>query len=209
MHVAIEPPTQPISGSRVGVSLQSKMVYSLLQQAVEGAKSGVYAEAEQNIRSALKFHKQNHLLLNDSSAATTMLALICAIQSNWAEVKTIIAPGLGIKAQDEILRLDLLALLYNHESDFQMATEKPKSEPKTHADPVVTEIEEILDRTIRPGLQADGGDIEIVGFTNNELQIIYQGACGGCPSSMMGTLDAIQGILRQELNNDAITVMPV
>lgn len=77
------------------------------------------------------------------------------------------------------------------------------------ADPVVAQIEEILDRTIRPGLQADGGDVEIISFENNELKIVYQGACGGCPSSMMGTLDAIQGILRNELGNDALTVMPI
>ena len=64
-------------------------------------------------------------------------------------------------------------------------------------------IEEILDRTVRPGLQADGGDIEIVEFTNDDLKILYQGACGGCPSAMMGTLDAIQGILRNELENEA------
>ncbi len=77
------------------------------------------------------------------------------------------------------------------------------------ADPQLAAIEEILDRTIRPGLQADGGDIEVIEFTNNELKITYQGACGGCPSSMMGTLDAIQGILRNELGNEAIVVTPV
>jgi Fe-S cluster biogenesis protein NfuA len=76
-------------------------------------------------------------------------------------------------------------------------------------DPVVIEIENILDRTIRPGLQADGGDVEVVKFANNELHILYQGACGGCPSSMMGTLDAIQGILREELGNPELVVYPV
>lgn len=76
-------------------------------------------------------------------------------------------------------------------------------------DPQLEAIEEILDRTIRPGLQADGGDVEIVGFANNELQILYQGACGGCPSAAMGTLDAIQGILRNELGNEELTVVPV
>ncbi len=75
-------------------------------------------------------------------------------------------------------------------------------------DPQIAAIEEILDRTILPGLQADGGDIEVLEFVNNELKITYQGACGGCPSSMMGTLDAIQGILRNELGNDSITVTP-
>ena len=86
---------------------------------------------------------------------------------------------------------------------------KPTRVAPTHADPVLTQIEEILDRTIRPGLQADGGDIEVVDLSENELRILYQGACGGCPSSMMGTLDAIQGILRVELGNDQLVVLPV
>lgn len=84
---------------------------------------------------------------------------------------------------------------------------------RPHADmaatPELRAIEEILDRTIRPGLQADGGDVEVVGFENNELKIVYQGACGGCPSAAAGTLDAIQGILRNELQNEDLIVTPV
>lgn len=76
-------------------------------------------------------------------------------------------------------------------------------------DPQINAIEEILDRTIRPGLQADGGDVEVMGLEGNELRILYQGACGGCPSASMGTLDAIQGILRSELRNEELTVIPV
>lgn len=98
-----------------------------------------------------------------------------------------------------------------HDPDFADDTKPAGRTPsnRQHSDPVVVQIEEILDRTVRPGLQADGGDIEIVEFTNDDLKILYQGACGGCPSAMMGTLDAIQGILRQELSNDRITVTPV
>lgn len=85
-----------------------------------------------------------------------------------------------------------------------------KAKPRVHSDnPQIEAIEEILDRTIRPGLQADGGDIEILDFSNDELKVMYQGACGGCPSSMGGTLDAIQGILRHELGNENIVVSPV
>jgi NFU1 iron-sulfur cluster scaffold homolog, mitochondrial len=97
-----------------------------------------------------------------------------------------------------------------HNADFDLDG-KPKvvKAPRAHTDPQIQQIEEILDRTIRPGLQADGGDIEVMDFKDNELTITYQGACGGCPSSLMGTLDAIQGILRNELNNEAISVTPV
>lgn len=75
--------------------------------------------------------------------------------------------------------------------------------------PEIDQIEEILDRTIRPGLQADGGDIDVISLEENVLKVLYQGACGGCPSAMMGTLDAIQGILRQELENEALLVVPL
>ncbi len=88
--------------------------------------------------------------------------------------------------------------------------EEAKIKPRPRSDdPQIQMIEEILDRTIRPGLQADGGDVEVVSLENNELKIVYQGACGGCPSSMMGTLDAIQGILRNELNNQDLSVIPI
>ena len=71
------------------------------------------------------------------------------------------------------------------------------------------EVEKILDRKIRPGLQADGGDLEIISFKDNKIEISYQGACGGCPSSYMDTLYAIENILRYELKNDKIEVYPV
>jgi Fe-S cluster biogenesis protein NfuA len=98
-----------------------------------------------------------------------------------------------------------------HNPDFKSPEENfVKVKPDRSSLPAeVQQIEEILDRTIRPGLQSDGGDLEIVEFKDNQLKILYQGACGGCPSSLMGTLDAIQGILRNELKNDEITVVPV
>lgn len=69
-------------------------------------------------------------------------------------------------------------------------------------------IEEILDRTIRPGLQGDGGDIEVVRYEDHKLFVSYQGACGTCPSSTSGTLMAIEGILRDEFDPQT-EVIPV
>jgi len=69
-------------------------------------------------------------------------------------------------------------------------------------------IEAILDRTIRPGLQGDGGDIEVMKYEEDKLYVSYQGACGTCPSSTTGTLMAIEGILRDEFN-PRIEVIPL
>lgn len=83
-----------------------------------------------------------------------------------------------------------------HNPDFTV--EGDKKEARKESPPEFQKIEEILDRTIRPGLQADGGDLEIVRLTGKVLEIKYQGACGTCPSSTAGTLQAIEGILQQE-----------
>jgi len=38
---------------------------------------------------------------------------------------------------------------------------------------------------IRPSIQADGGDIELVDVTGSVVHIRFHGACVGCPSSTM------------------------
>ena len=67
-------------------------------------------------------------------------------------------------------------------------------------DPRLLRINEILDERIRPALAADGGWLEVLDLREHTLQIRYQGACGSCPSSITGTLMAIEGMLRQEVD---------
>ncbi len=69
-------------------------------------------------------------------------------------------------------------------------------------------IESILDRTVRPGLQGDGGDIEVLKYEDNKVYVHYEGACGTCPSATTGTLMAIEGILRDEFHPE-VEVIPV
>jgi Fe-S cluster biogenesis protein NfuA len=57
-------------------------------------------------------------------------------------------------------------------------------------------ISALVNQRIRPSLQADGGDLHVVGLSGNYLSIHYQGACGSCPSSISGTLSAIQNLVR-------------
>jgi Fe-S cluster biogenesis protein NfuA len=45
-------------------------------------------------------------------------------------------------------------------------------------------VEQALER-IRPAIQADGGDIELVEVDGSIARIKMLGACGGCPMSMM------------------------
>jgi Fe-S cluster biogenesis protein NfuA len=73
---------------------------------------------------------------------------------------------------------------------------------------IIQKVKNIIDNTIRPGLQADGGNIELVEVTDNGVVIVkLHGACKTCPFSQMTmtlgverTLkDAIPEIARVEL----------
>ena len=55
-------------------------------------------------------------------------------------------------------------------------------------------VEECLER-LRPALQADGGDIELVEVDSGVARIKMVGACGGCPMSMMTLKVGIEAAL--------------
>lgn len=57
---------------------------------------------------------------------------------------------------------------------------------------------ELLDTTleyIRPALQADGGDLVLLGVDEGVVKLQMVGACGGCPMSMMTLKAGIERIL--------------
>ena len=59
----------------------------------------------------------------------------------------------------------------------------------------LAQINEIIDEQIRPYLQGDGGDLKVLKLEGNMLTVHYQGACGSCPSSIAGTLSAVENLL--------------
>ena len=64
-----------------------------------------------------------------------------------------------------------------------------KKMARSQLSPEVQKIETILDETIRPGLQGDGGDLAVIKYEDNKLYVHYEGACGTCPSSTSGNFD--------------------
>jgi Fe-S cluster biogenesis protein NfuA len=52
---------------------------------------------------------------------------------------------------------------------------------------------------IRPALQADGGDIELVAVVGRDAHVRLMGACHGCPSALLTLQAGVQQFLRQEV----------
>jgi len=70
------------------------------------------------------------------------------------------------------------------------------SEEESPIDQVV--LEETLEY-IRPALQADGGDLILLGTKGGRVTLQLVGACGGCPMSTMTLTAGIERILREKV----------
>jgi NFU1 iron-sulfur cluster scaffold homolog, mitochondrial len=73
-------------------------------------------------------------------------------------------------------------------------------------DPTLTQINDLLDERIRPYLAGDGGWLEVLELEDHTLRIRYEGACGSCPSSLTGTLMAIENMIRDEIDPEISVV---
>jgi len=64
---------------------------------------------------------------------------------------------------------------------------------------VKDKVESVLNK-IRPSLQADGGDVELVDVKEGVVSLKLKGACAGCPMSTMTLKNSIERILKQEVS---------
>ncbi|MBN2031177.1 NifU family protein [bacterium] len=60
------------------------------------------------------------------------------------------------------------------------------------------QVDKILEK-IRPSLQADGGDVELIDVEDGVVKVRLQGACRGCPMSQMTLKIGIEKILKEEI----------
>ena len=60
------------------------------------------------------------------------------------------------------------------------------------------QVEDALQK-IRPLLQRDGGDVELVEVIEGVVKVRLQGACAGCPMSQMTIKNGIERLLKQEI----------
>ncbi len=59
-------------------------------------------------------------------------------------------------------------------------------------------VQEILDDMVRPALQGDGGDIELIKIEDDSIFVKLVGACSTCPSSTMTMKMGVEALLREE-----------
>jgi Fe-S cluster biogenesis protein NfuA len=60
-------------------------------------------------------------------------------------------------------------------------------------------VVQILAAEVRPALQMDGGDVEMVEVCDGVVRVRLLGTCGGCPSTVMAVVMGIEQELRKRL----------
>lgn len=75
--------------------------------------------------------------------------------------------------------------------------ERPVTRPKLSNIQKIRMIEETLERDIRPSLQHDGGDIELVDVIGNRVLVATRGACAVCKASELTLTNFVETKLRE------------
>ena len=65
-------------------------------------------------------------------------------------------------------------------------------------DDIITKVQTVLNE-IRPQLQADGGDIELVDVDHGIVKVKLKGACAGCPMSTMTIQWGVEKQLKKKI----------
>ncbi|MCR6719665.1 MAG: NifU family protein [Chitinophagaceae bacterium] len=84
-------------------------------------------------------------------------------------------------------------------NEEELAAVRPASSNEVAADDddVVKRIKELLDNYVRPAVEMDGGAIQFKSYSEGTVNLSMQGACSGCPSSMITLKAGIEGMMKR------------
>jgi NFU1 iron-sulfur cluster scaffold homolog, mitochondrial len=84
-------------------------------------------------------------------------------------------------------------------NEEEVATIKQEASNTVAADDddVVKRIKELLDNYVKPAVEMDGGAIQFKSYNEGVVNLMLQGSCSGCPSSMITLKAGIEGMMKR------------
>ena len=84
-------------------------------------------------------------------------------------------------------------------NEEELAARKTDSSNEVSADDgdVVKRIKELLENYVKPAVEMDGGAIQFRSYENGKVNLMLQGSCSGCPSSMITLKAGIEGMMKR------------
>ncbi len=84
-------------------------------------------------------------------------------------------------------------------NEEELALRKTESSNVVSADDedVVKRIKELLENYVKPAVEMDGGAIQFRSYEDGKVNLMLQGSCSGCPSSMITLKAGIEGMMKR------------
>ena len=108
---------------------------------------------------------------------------------------------LSVKKTKEVTWDELKQMVISHLNDYYAKNDEPiikdfKKNDTEEQSEVIKKIKDVLDTKIRPAVAKDGGDIKFKSFDKGIVTVELQGACSGCPSSLMTLKQGVQNLMK-------------
>ncbi len=87
-------------------------------------------------------------------------------------------------------------VVVNEEAVAALKTESSNSVSEDDDD-VVKRIKELLENYVKPAVEMDGGAIQFKSYQDGKVNLMLQGSCSGCPSSMITLKSGIEGMMKR------------
>jgi NifU-like protein len=101
---------------------------------------------------------------------------------------------------------DLIAEILEDQKRDRMRAEKKTQRKRLTMIQKINLIQETLEKEIRPELQKDGGDIELIDVDGNNVIVALRGHCVGCPGAEYTIKLGVQGKLRELVSEDLVVM---
>jgi len=84
-------------------------------------------------------------------------------------------------------------------NEAEIASRKTASSNEVSLDDgdVVKRIKELLENYVKPAVEMDGGAIQFKSYEDGKVNLMLQGSCSGCPSSMITLKAGIEGMMKR------------
>ena len=121
--------------------------------------------------------------------ASNFVTLTKTIETDWQDViptvrqflKEYLEEGKAVINEEEVLNM-------KQEASNDVAADD---------DDVVKRIKELLDNYVKPAVEMDGGAIQFKSYNEGVVNLMLQGSCSGCPSSMITLKAGIEGMMKR------------
>lgn len=84
-----------------------------------------------------------------------------------------------------------------NEEELAAVKQESTNEVNADDDDVVKRVKELLENYVKPAVEMDGGAIQFKSYQDGVVNLMLQGSCSGCPSSMITLKAGIEGMMKR------------